>query len=60
MKYYHEVIVGNITVYSGRDTAEAEAKFDAYMVLSQQGYGRAANEPVTWMRDSRVYQEYEY
>jgi len=56
----HEIIVGNIgTVYSGSDAAEAEAKFDAYMVLSQQGYGRAGNEPVTWMRDGEIHAELE-
>lgn len=56
----YEVIVGNVgTVYSGSDKAEAERKFDAYMVLSQQGYGRAAEQPVTMMADGEIYQEYE-
>ncbi len=56
----HEIIVGNIgTVYSGRDRNEAAKRYSIYVSMSQSGYGRAANETVTWMRDGEVYQETE-
>jgi len=57
----HEVVVGNIgTVYSGADAAEAELHFELYMQRSQQRFGRAADQPVTWFRDGEIYSEYEF
>ncbi len=53
-----ETIVGNIgTVYSGTDEDEAQRKHDIYVEQSQGGYGRAAGETVTIMRDGEIYLE---
>ncbi len=58
-KTHHEVIVGNIgTVYSGDKAIEASAKFDTYVADSKSGVGRAGDEPVTWMRDGEIHQEF--
>lgn len=56
----YQVIVGNIgTVYSGNDSMEANRIFDLYKQLSIDGYGRAAFEPVTLMRNNEPWIEYE-
>ena len=56
----HTIVVGNIgTVYAGTNRGQAEHAFESYMILSQQGVGRAANEPVTWMIDNDIYCELE-
>jgi hypothetical protein len=55
-----DVIVGNIgTVYSGNDSMEANRIFDVYKQLSKDGYGRAAFEPVTLMRNNEPWIEHE-
>lgn len=43
----YQVVVGNIgTVYDGPDESKAREKFSIYKKDSQDGYGRAAGEPV--------------
>lgn len=55
----HQIIVGNIgTVYDGNDRKKAEETFDGYCRLSQDGYGRAAYETVTWMRNGEIFKEF--
>ena len=56
----HEIIVGNIgTVYSGNYRHEAQKLYDIYVNMSQSGYGKASNEPVTWITDGDIYMELE-
>lgn len=56
----YEVIVGNIgTVYSGPSKSAAERDFEGYVRQSREGYGRAANEPVTLMCAGEPVKEYE-
>lgn len=55
----HQIIVGNIgTVYDGSSLKEAAKTFKEYKEQSRTGYGRAAYEPVTWMRDGEPYREF--
>lgn len=54
----NQIIVGNIgTVYEGPDHHEAETTFILYCQLSRNDHGRAAGEPVTWMKDGEIYRE---
>ena len=47
-----EVVVGNIgTVHRTRNETKARADFATYVTQSSAGYGRAAGETVTLMRD---------
>ena len=56
----YEVIVGNIgTVYRGTSFAAAQKNFATYREQSQSGYGRAAGESVTLMRDGEVIREFD-
>ena len=58
--HQYETIVGNIgTVYSGTSYDEAQRKHDIYVEQAQGGYGRAAGETVTIMRDGDIYLETE-
>ena len=53
-----EIIVGNIgTVYAGPDSLEAHCVFLHYREQSQSMTGRAAGEPVTWIRNGEIYRE---
>jgi hypothetical protein len=55
----HEVIVGNVgIVYDGQSDMEASYSFNEYRAQSREGYGRAAGESVTWLRDGEIYKEY--
>jgi len=55
----NEVLVGNIgTVLYTEDDKVARETLIEYRELSISGYGRCANEPVTWFRDSWLYQEH--
>jgi len=59
MKHEWEVIVGNIgTVYSGTNGFEARKKFSTYVKQSKTGYGRAAYEDVTLMKDGDMVKEH--
>ena len=54
-----QCIVGNIgTVYDGTSEAEARDMFATYVTQSSTGYGRAAGEPVTLMRDDEIVAEH--
>ena len=55
----YEVLVGNIgNVYSGNGT-EARRVFADYVKQSKSGYGRAAGEDVTIMRDGEPWKEHQ-
>lgn len=57
----HEIIVGNIgIIYSGDDEKTASLTYDEYVGISQRNVGRAGGEPVAWMRDGELYQDYTY
>ena len=50
-----EVIVGNVgSIYYGNDSEIATERFDTYMDLSLNGYGRTAYETVTLMKDEEI------
>lgn len=54
-----EVVVGNIgRVYEGTNGFEARKLFNIYVSQSQTGYGHAAGENVTLLRDRDIYREY--
>ena len=56
----YSVIVGNIGyVHEGTNPVAARKEFGEYRTLSKQGYGRAAGEPVTLMKDGEPVLEYE-
>lgn len=56
----YEVVVGNIgSVYRGSDEDEALANFREYKAQSQEGYGRAAGEPLTLFKDGEPEKEYD-
>lgn len=56
----YEVLCGNIgTVYHGRRRSEALAYYREYVSMSEKGYGRAAQEPVTLFKDGEPEQEYQ-
>lgn len=55
----HQIIVGNVgTVCTTTDNDLAFKEFDAWTKKAKQSVGRAASEPVTWMRDGEPYREY--
>lgn len=55
-----QVVVGNLgTVYNGKDGFVAKREYSAYKKLSEEGYGRAANEPVTLFKDGEPHWEHE-
>ncbi len=55
----YTVIVGNIgRVYEGESYTEAYAIYSDYVVLSANGYGRGAYEPVTLWTDSEPTKEF--
>ena len=55
----HEIVVGNIcSVYYGKNRIAASRTFDMYKEYSQDGYGRAAGESVTWLIDDEIHKEY--
>ncbi len=59
MATLYTVIVGNIgRVYEGESYTEAYATYSDYMEMSANGYGRAANEPVTLWTDSEPTREF--
>lgn len=52
---HYELIVGNIgTVWSGNDQTEAQQLFNDYAQMSSDGYGRAAGEPVTLLKNGVI------
>ena len=54
-----EVLVGNIRrVYLGNNEAEARNVYAEYVTMSSTGYGRAAGENVTLMRDEEPVAEH--
>ncbi len=53
------VIVGNIgRVYEGIDYSDALDAYSDYVAMSANGYGRAANEPVTLWTDAEPTKEF--
>lgn len=55
----HQIIVGNIgTVYDGGENEKAKDAFEEYKDQSQNNYGKASGEPVTWMRNDEIYKEF--
>lgn len=58
-KHHYEVIVGNIGyVHSGYNPLDARTAYGEYKRQSVAGYGRAAHEPVTVMKDGELLYEY--
>tara|TARA_Y100001963_G_C6544534_1_gene337047 strand:- start:36 stop:569 length:534 start_codon:yes stop_codon:yes gene_type:complete len=58
-KRRYTVIVGNVgTVYDGADKQRAWKVFFEYMKISQQGVGRAGNEPVTLCIDGEPFNKH--
>lgn len=54
------VVVGNIgTIYDGKDGFTAKQEYAAYKALSEAGYGRAGNEPVTLFRNGHPHWEHQ-
>ena len=57
--WFYEVIVGNIgRVHEGSDSYKAASIYNRYVDLSKEGYGRAAGETVTLLRDGEIVQEH--
>ena len=55
----YEVIVGNVgTVYDGPRRHEAMTQYAQYVSRSQAGDGRAADEPVTLLKDGEIIREH--
>jgi hypothetical protein len=55
----YQVIVGNVgTVYDGSNKAHALSEYDAYVLLSVDGYGRVADEGVCLMEDGEPIAEH--
>lgn len=56
---HHRVVVGNIgTVYDGYCASQARADYLDYVHQSTSGYGRAANEEVTWFVDGEIFRSH--
>jgi hypothetical protein len=54
-----EVIVGNIgSVHEGGNERKARKHYDAYVLLSILGYGRASGERVTLLKDGEIISEH--
>jgi len=55
----HSIIVGNIgNVLDTTSHKEAQKAFTEYKDQSASDYGRAAGEPVTWLKDGEIFREY--
>lgn len=55
----YEVLVGNVgTVHSGTDLRAARREYQAYVAGSETYRGRGGGEPVTMLRDGRIYCEF--
>lgn len=55
----YTVIVGNIgTVYDNTSAREAVNTYTEYRMQSNKGYGRAAGEPVTLLRNGELVAEH--
>lgn len=57
-KHNYEVIVGNVGTMSYTSKKLAVDCFKTYRTISKQGVTKAANEPVTLMKDGRIIDEY--
>ena len=56
----YTVLVGNIgAVYDGDSRAAAMTAYEEYVRQSQNGYGRAAGEPVTVFEGTEILFEYD-
>lgn len=57
----HEVIVGNIGRVTPERCSEAEAReaYEEYVDQSKSGYGRAAHESVTWLKNGEPFLEHQ-
>jgi hypothetical protein len=58
MKHKYEVIVGNIGTMEYTSKKLATDCFKTYRTMSMQGITRAANEPVTLMKDGEIINEH--
>jgi hypothetical protein len=58
MKHKYEVIVGNIGKMDYTNNKLAKECYDTYVALSTKGETRAANEPVTLIKDGNIIAEY--
>ena len=57
---HYEVIAGNIgSVYAGESMEAAFQTYNIYAKDSRDGYGRAAGEQVTLLRDGEILREQE-
>lgn len=55
----YEVYVGNIgNVYTGHNAREARRTFAEYVDMSRAGYGRAAGEAVSLLKNDEIVSDY--
>lgn len=56
----HTVVAGNVgTVYEGDNGFTARQQFYVYVSKSKRGDGRAAGEPVVWLKHDEIHKEYQ-
>lgn len=58
MKHKYEVIVGNVGTMNYTNKKEATKIYNEYKRLSKAGVTRAANEPVTLLKDGEIMDEH--
>lgn len=58
-KHNYEVIVGNVGTMPYAVAKLAKECYDTYVTISKKGEGRAANEPVTLLKDGEIIEEYQ-
>lgn len=58
MRSKYEVVVGNVGTMPYTNKKEATKCYNDYVALSKSGQTRAANEPVTLMKDGEILEEY--
>ena len=55
----YDVCVGNIgNVYTGHNAREARRTFTEYVDMSMAGYGRAAGESVSLLKNDEIVSDY--
>lgn len=58
MKHKYEVVVGNVGTMPYSSKKLAEDCYKTYVTLSIKGETRAANEPVTLLKDGEIVKEH--
>ena len=57
-KHKYQVVVGNIGTMDYTSKKLAKDCYTTYVAISKNGEGRAANEPVTLLKDGEITEEY--